>query len=109
MYRPSERLSNSDMFDIDSSTIRVGSWPGPDAVNNAFIQMFCSSIAGAGGEVIPVTDPRRVQPELDILHVHWPEKVFWDGGPMHRVDARCYNPGDVSHEAIRLRDRMDSP
>ena len=38
--------------------------------------------------VIDVSDPRLIAAsEIDVLHIHWPEKVFWDGS-FPRVIAR---------------------
>lgn len=60
--------------------LRVGSWPGPSYNHNAFISIFCSALRSAGVEVVDVVDPRRVDPAaIDILHIHWPEQIFWRG------------------------------
>jgi glycosyltransferase involved in cell wall biosynthesis len=69
--------------------IRVGSWPGPNYHHNYFIQMFCKSLVDSGISVVHVADPRRVSAsEIDILHIHWPEKVFWDKGSFPRLLVR---------------------
>ena len=57
--------------------VRVGSWPGPSFDDNAFISIFCRSLEEAGAEVIDVRDPSRVSESIDILQIHWAEKIFW--------------------------------
>lgn len=70
-------------------TLLVGSWPGPKYDHNPFIQMFCQSLTDAGLQVIDVPDPRHLNnSDVDVLHIHWPEKVFWDAGPWPRVAVR---------------------
>lgn len=77
--------------------LRVGSWPGPRFSHNPFIQHFCQSLSDCGIEVIDVADPRKATVPFDVLHIHWPEQVFWNGGLLHRVLARLV----VTIDAIR--------
>lgn len=72
-----------------SHPLRIGSWPGADYKDNYFIEMFCRSLSDAGLHVISVADPRHLKnSDIDVLHIHWPEKTFWDGGGYARVVAR---------------------
>ena len=69
--------------------LRVGSWPGAKFDHNPYLSMFCGSLRDAGVHIIDVADPRHLAASsIDVLHVHWPEKVFWDGGSWPRVTAR---------------------
>jgi len=71
-----------------SIKLRVGSWPGRD-YHNPFVRHFCQSLVESRVSVIDVSDPRLIaDSEIDVLHIHWPEKVFWDGGSFPRVIAR---------------------
>jgi len=73
-----------------STQLRVGSWPGRD-YHNPFVRNFCQSLVKSRVSVIDVSDPRQVAAsEIDVLHIHWPEKVFWDGGSFPRVIARLF-------------------
>jgi beta-1,4-mannosyltransferase len=57
---------------------RVGSWPGPNFTND-YIQRFCQSLTKAGLTVCDVDRPRwSLARQVDVLHIHWPEQVFWD-------------------------------
>jgi len=71
-----------------STQLRVGSWPGRD-YHNQFVRHFCQSLVESRVSVLDVSDPRLIAAcEIDVLHIHWPEKVFWDGGSLPRVIAR---------------------
>jgi glycosyltransferase involved in cell wall biosynthesis len=73
-----------------STQLRVGSWPGRD-YHNPFVRNFCQSLVESRVSVIDVPDPRLVAAsEIDVLHIHWPEKVFWEGGSFPRVIARLF-------------------
>jgi glycosyltransferase involved in cell wall biosynthesis len=58
----------------------VGAWPGKSLKSNTFAGIFAESLAMAGCEVLDVIDPSEVRDRLDVLHIHWPEQVFWKGG-----------------------------
>jgi len=61
-------------------TLSVGSWPGAD-FNNAYVGRFCESLETTGISVVSILDPfRAISKEIDVLHMHWPEKVFWGVG-----------------------------
>jgi hypothetical protein len=73
-----------------STQLRVGSWPGRD-YHNPFVRNFCQSLVKSRVSVIDVSDPRQIAAsEIDVLHIHWPEKVFWDGGSFLRVIVRLF-------------------
>jgi glycosyltransferase involved in cell wall biosynthesis len=58
----------------------VGTWPGRSFHANEFARVFADALAAEGCTVIDVPDPARVREKLDVLHVHWPELVFWQKG-----------------------------
>jgi|GEM_PF-1679904 len=59
-------------------TVRVGSWPGPSFDGNDFIQTYCQSLSKQGIVVVDLNDPADKQTDdIDILQIHWPEKIFW--------------------------------
>ena len=60
--------------------------------------------------MIDVSDPRLVAAsEIDVLHIHWPEKVFWDGGSFPRVIARLIRNAESASQAktVRRDSRVD--
>lgn len=58
----------------------VGSWPGAD-FENVYIARFLETLETAEISVVPVLDPfRAISKKIDVLHIHWPEKVFWGVG-----------------------------
>jgi beta-1,4-mannosyltransferase len=60
--------------------LNVGSWPGPTS-NIEYIRRFCESLSAVGILVFDVRHPWLiVGKKIDVLHVHWPEQVFWDVG-----------------------------
>jgi len=78
----------------------VGSWPGPSFSWNTFIAAFCDALAAAGCEVVDVDDPRRISRKLDVLHIHWPEQIFWKGGGSART---IYRTVITLHALARLK------
>ncbi len=55
----------------------VGTWPG---VGQEYISRFCESLEMAQIEVKRIEDPwRALFLRLDVFHIHWPEKILWDG------------------------------
>lgn len=58
----------------------VGTWPGRSFPANEFARNFAEALMAQGCTVVDVPDPARVSEKLDILHVHWPELVFWQKG-----------------------------
>jgi len=53
------------------------------------IPLVCEGLVEAGAEVIDLKHPRLEHPQCDILHIHWPEQVFWAGGSRLRTAARA--------------------
>lgn len=60
-----------------TNALTVGCWPGERFELNSFTGIFCRSLRAAGCRVIDVTHPNRVSEPIDVLHVHWPEEIFW--------------------------------
>jgi beta-1,4-mannosyltransferase len=65
----------------------VGSWPGPRFQDNPLIAALCASLGEAGAEVVDIHDPTAATAaRLDVLQIHWPEQIFWQGlGPCATV------------------------
>jgi hypothetical protein len=63
----------------------VGTWPGSSFTNNNFAKIFAEALKEEGCTVVDVTDPARVAGSLDILHIHWPELVFWKSGRVRKA------------------------
>jgi beta-1,4-mannosyltransferase len=75
--------------DHGSRPWRVASWPGRSFATNPVIGLLCEAIEAAGAEVVDLVDPRTAPSgRFDILHMHWPEQVFWWGGGALRMAAR---------------------
>ncbi|MEM7688426.1 MAG: hypothetical protein AAF291_05340 [Pseudomonadota bacterium] len=68
--------------------LRVGSWPGPSWTGNAFVGIFCRSLEEQGIAVVDVTQLSQVDPDaIDVLHIHWPDQIFWDTRGLGAVRA----------------------
>ncbi|WP_419815357.1 glycosyltransferase [Glacieibacterium sp.] len=78
----------------------IGSWPGRTFAWNSFIASFCEALEAAGCEVVDVEDPRSLQTRIDVLHIHWPEQIFWKGGGAARLTYRTVS---VLRALARLR------
>jgi glycosyltransferase involved in cell wall biosynthesis len=57
--------------------LTVGLWPGASFAGNGFASIFSRSLEALGARVVDLDDPGAAPADLDILHIHWPEKVFW--------------------------------
>lgn len=68
--------------------LTVGSWPGESFATNDYVRVFCQALVDAGCSVFDVSDPRRLRRGIDVLHIHWPEQVFWKGGSRKRMILR---------------------
>jgi beta-1,4-mannosyltransferase len=68
----------------------VGTWPGRSFASNDFARIFADALAAEGCPVIDVQDLTAVPEKLDILHVHWPEMMFWKGGSGGRAAKALY-------------------
>lgn len=69
----------------------VGCWPGRSFAWNSFARIFSDSLEAAGCHVIDVEDPRRLSTTIDVLHIHWPDQLFWGGTPNHRAAYRIWS------------------
>jgi beta-1,4-mannosyltransferase len=68
----------------------VGTWPGRSFSNNDFARVFAEALMAEGCRVVDVQDLTSVPEKLDILHVHWPEMMFWKGGGGGRLAKALY-------------------
>ena len=68
----------------------VGSWPGRDFKWNSFIGSFGAALEAAGCEVVDVHDPRKLTKPIDVLHIHWPEQMFWGARGVARLIYRTF-------------------
>ena len=60
-----------------SARLVVCTWPG---VGQEYILQFCESLRLAEVEIKRVENPwNALFLKLDIFHIHWPEKIIWDG------------------------------
>jgi beta-1,4-mannosyltransferase len=58
----------------------VGNWPGPE-FDPTYVGRFCDGLTKFGLRAESVSHPlKAVTQKLDILHIHWPESVFWKSG-----------------------------
>jgi beta-1,4-mannosyltransferase len=58
----------------------VASWPGVWS-RNLYIERFCESLEWVDVAVVAVNHPVDVIfKRIDILHIHWPNSVFWGVG-----------------------------
>lgn len=58
--------------------MRIGSLPGPSFAGNDFIGTFCDSLRAQGHSIVDLSIPLMVRPKsVDIVHIHWPEQIFW--------------------------------
>jgi glycosyltransferase involved in cell wall biosynthesis len=56
--------------------LTVGSWPGP---GDNYVGAFAESLTVANVAVVGLHRPwTRVGKAIDVLHIHWPEQIFWD-------------------------------
>lgn len=65
---------------ISERRLQVGVWPGKSLTDNKFAAIFADSLSASGCTVVDVVDPSEVRERLDVLHIHWPEQVFWRRG-----------------------------
>jgi beta-1,4-mannosyltransferase len=57
----------------------VGVWPGTDY--NPYVSRFVDSLTNAGITAKDVSHPlKAIFQRMDLFHIHWPEKVFWNVG-----------------------------
>lgn len=82
--------------------IVAGVWPGKSLSTNKFAGIFADSLAASGCEVQDVVDPAEVNERPDILHIHWPEQVFWRGGGRIR---KLFHAVEVLRAISQMRTR----
>ncbi len=59
----------------------VGSWPGREAGQNRFQRILLDALEVEGVGVVGFSDSRGIRLEgLDVLIVHWPERIFQEAG-----------------------------
>ncbi len=58
----------------------VGSWPGYVSTQNSFLRIFLDGLseAGCGIESIDSIAALTVVRDVDVLLLHWPQRVFWE-------------------------------
>lgn len=62
-----------------SAQLTIGCWPGRSFEWNSFARIFADSVEAAGCRVVDVRDPRHIDEAIDVLHIHWPDQLFWGG------------------------------
>ena len=73
---------------IATSRPVIGCWPGRSFPWNSFPAQFCDAIENAGCKVVDVDDPGSLRTHIDVLHIHWPEQIFWGGTSTMRAAFR---------------------
>ena len=81
---------------MTDSGLTLGSWPGTESDHNRFLQVLLGAIEAEGVRVVSFPESRSIRLDgLDVLLVHWPDKVFWEAsssreaaGLMTRLLAR---------------------
>ena len=59
--------------------LRIGSWPGFGDHHNKFLECFLGGLQDAGCEIIDIETVRDIPTSgLDVLILHWAEKLFWE-------------------------------
>jgi beta-1,4-mannosyltransferase len=66
----------------------IGCWPGRSFAWNSFPTQFCDAVEAAGCTVVDVDSPGSLKTHIDILHIHWPEQIFWGGTSTARATVR---------------------
>lgn len=66
----------------------VGSWPGPSFKTNDFVREYAGALEAAGCRVVDVASPIGLRHTVDVLHIHWPEQLLWQGGSPVRQAIR---------------------
>jgi beta-1,4-mannosyltransferase len=77
-----------DFMRHDAKPPVIGCWPGRSFAWNSFPAQFCDAIEHAGCKVMDVDDPASLKAHIDVLHIHWPEQIFWGGTSTARSTFR---------------------
>jgi beta-1,4-mannosyltransferase len=82
--------------------MKVLSWPGRSFSENPYIAALCAALERGGASVSDFTPQCAVARTWDVVHVHWPEQIFWKA--RDPVKAAAYASGVLfSLAAARLR------
>lgn len=61
------------------TNLRIASCPGAESAGNDYLRLFCQSLRDQGATVESIWDPREISGnEMDVLVLHWPERIFWN-------------------------------
>ena len=61
-----------------SHLLSVGCWPGSNP-SNKYVSRFRESLAAVGIATVDIKHPwDALDKQIDLLHIHWPEQVFWN-------------------------------
>lgn len=84
------------------SDLVLGSWPGLESDHNRFLQILLGGLAAEGVAIRSFPDSRAIDlAGLDMLLVHWPDKVFWEAAGSAGAAARI--AGLLAKLALRPR------
>lgn len=68
------------MPDTKDTAPRIGIWPATTASGQQFVDIYADAVAGAGAHVVDVKRPTRLDRyAIDLLHMHWPDQLYWGG------------------------------
>ncbi|WP_157046529.1 glycosyltransferase [Roseovarius sp. 217] len=69
--------------------LRIGSWPGFGDHNNKFMELFLGGLRDADCEIISIETVNDIPTSgLDVLILHWAEKLFWEARDRWDILAR---------------------
>jgi glycosyltransferase involved in cell wall biosynthesis len=71
-----------------ASAPKVLVWPYDPADKNPYTRMIYADCPPRGIKVIPFRPLRRLRWPADIVHLHWPEMIFWGRGATSPLAAR---------------------
>lgn len=72
-----------------SAAPRIGIWPGTTPSGQQFVDVYAGGVASAGAEVVDVKRPTRLDLyAIDLLHIHWPDQLYWGGNSLLADIAR---------------------
>lgn len=61
-----------------NAAVRIGIWPATTASGQQFVDIYAGAVAGAGASVVDIRRPTKLgQYAIDLLHIHWPDKLYW--------------------------------
>ncbi|MBB3348857.1 glycosyltransferase [Sphingomonas sp. BK069] len=84
----------------------IGLWPGPSFATNDFAAIYARALEAAGCRIVDLVNPMRLREPIDILHIHWPEQLLWQGGSVAvqalRVVRALATLGRLRRRGIRI-------